>query len=101
MLDGYAVNMGDVVYVVGVGSGTVTGVNMDGGFTVKTGNGETFYRDGGYIGNQKRVYWSDPYIVTPPKDRRFWRAYVHMAEKLFSEAKEFYRYGEATADNEG
>lgn len=94
MLDGYPVEIGDVVYILGIGAGTVTGVNVSGGFTVKTGVGETFYRDGGYIGNQKRVYWSDPFLVTPVKDRRFWRAFVRMVNKLYAESKEFYRYGE-------
>ena len=100
MLDGYPVNIKDVVYVLGVGAGTVTSITADGGFTVKTGNGEAFYRDGGYIGNQKRVFWADPMIVTPPKNSRFWRAYVHMAELLFKEAKAFYSYGEETAAEE-
>lgn len=94
MLDGYPVNNGDVVYVLGIGSGTVTSVNVDGGFTVRTGKGEAFYRDGGYIGNQKRVFWSDPFLVVPVKDRRFWRAFSHMVEQLYKECKEFYRYGE-------
>lgn len=100
MLDGYPVNIKDVVYVLGVGSGTVTSITADGGFTVRTGNGEAFYRDGGYVGNQKRVFWSDPMIVTPPKDRRFWRAYVRMAQLLFKEGKEFYKYGDEIVDTE-
>lgn len=103
MLDGSTVNIGDSVYVLGVGGGTVTSVNADGGFTVRTGNGEAYYRNGGYIGNQKRVFWADPYIVLPTKDRRFWRAYVQMASSLYSQAREFYRYGEAeeSSDVEG
>lgn len=93
MLDGQPVVLGDSVFVMGLGTGTVTSVNSDGGFTVKTGTGESFFRDGGYIGNQKRVYWADPYIITPPKNRRLWRAFVGLAVALYEKVEVIYRLG--------
>lgn len=94
MIDGSPVYIGDTVHVLGIGSGMVIAVNADGGFTVRTGRGETTFRDGGYIGNQRRVYWADPLIVTPPKDRRLWRAYVTVAQHLYDQAANFYHLGE-------
>lgn len=93
MLDGYPVSIGDTVFVMGIGSGSVVSVNADGGFTVRTGTGDAYFRDGGYIGNQKRVYWEDPFIITPPKNRRLWRAFVQMANSLFSQVDTIYRLG--------
>lgn len=94
MIDGYPVVIGDVVHVLGIGAGTVTSINSDGGFTVQTGNGEAYYRDGGYIGNQRRVYWADPLIITPPKNRRFWRAFTSVVSNLYAQCKVFYELGD-------
>lgn len=94
MIDGYPVELGDTVYVLGIGTGNVVAVNNDGGFTVRTGNGEAYYRSGGYVGNQRRVYWADPMIVVPPKNRRLWRAFVKVAQVLFSQVSVFYKLGE-------
>lgn len=85
MINGSPVNIGDAVYVLGIGSGTVTAIQNDGGFTVKTGSGSAHYRDGGYIGNQRRVYWTDPFILDPPKNRRLWRAFVKVVLMLYSQ----------------
>lgn len=93
MLDGYPVSLGDSVFVMGLGTGTVTSVNTDGGFTVKTGTSESYFRDGGYIGNQKRVYWADPYIITPPKNRRLWRAFVGLAVVVYEKVNTIFQLG--------
>ena len=93
MLDGYPVAIGDPVYVMGIGSGVVTSTNADGGFSVRAGAGELYYRDGGYIGNQKRVFWADPMILTPPKNRRLWRCFVNVASVLYSQLEKVYKLG--------
>lgn len=85
MLDGYPVLIGDTVHVLGIGSGQVVSVNSDGGFTVRTGAGDAYFRAGGLIGNQRRVYWADPMIITPPKNRRFWRTFVNLATVLYNQ----------------
>ena len=85
MIDGSPVMIGDIVHVLGIGSGTVTSVKKDGGFSVRTGNGEAYYRTGGYIGNQRRVFWADPVIILPPKDRRLWRAFVKVSRALYEQ----------------
>lgn len=90
MIDGQPVCIGDVVYILGIGAGTVISTNIDGGFTVRTGNGDVYYRAGGYLGNQRRVYWNDPFIVIPPKNRRMWRAFVKIATILFGQMQELY-----------
>lgn len=79
MIDGYEVNIGDNVYVSGIGTGTVISVNPDGGFSVRTGSGITYYRDGGFIGNIRKVYWADPIIINPPKDAQLWNTYKELA----------------------
>lgn len=97
MLDGHPVCMGDMVYILGVGMGKVVSTNLDGGFTVRTGNGDVYYRDGGYLGNQRRVYWNDPFIIVPPKNRRLWRSFVKIATILFGQMQEV--YGMSNADD--
>ena len=94
MLDGYPVNVGDSVYVLGIGAGMVTSINSEGGFSVKAGNGEIYYRDGGYLGNQRRVYWADPLIVIPPKDRKFWKAFTTVCKTFYKQAATFNTLGD-------
>lgn len=93
MMDGSPVHIGDVVYVLGLGAGTVSSVRDDGGFTVKTAGGEAYYRDGGYIGNQRRVYWHDPLIIIPPKDNKLWDAHKKMSQANFAMLEQLHRQG--------
>lgn len=93
MLDGESVVIGDTVFVQGVGAGTVIRVEADGGFVVKTGNGQQHYRSGGMIGNVRKVYWHDPVIVTPPKNLRLWNAFVAMAKTDYAQVKGLFETG--------
>lgn len=72
MIDGYNVNVGDTVYIIGVGRGTVSSIADDGSFSVKVGRGVQHFSDGGMVGNTRRVYWHDPVIMNPPKDINLW-----------------------------
>lgn len=93
MLDGYPVLIGDTVHILGIGAGQVVSVNADGGFTVRTGSGDAYYRDGGFIGNQRRVYWADPMIVVPPKNRRLWRAFISVATVMYKQLETVLKMG--------
>lgn len=93
MMDGAEVHIGDTVYVLGIGAGTVSSVRDDGGFTVKTAGGEAYYRAGGFVGNQRRVFWHDPMIIVPPKDNRLWETYKAMTKNVYAMLEKLYREG--------
>lgn len=68
MLDGYTVNVDDVVFDLFFGHGKVKRVDKyDGGFTVMFGKRETTYSANGYFGTFKRVYWDNPISLVPGK----------------------------------
>lgn len=75
MLDGVQLSIGDTVYVLGIGYGSVHSVSSDGSFKVKIGRSIQEYRDGGMIGNVRKVYWHDPLFIVPPKDATLWAAF--------------------------
>ena len=79
MLDGVEVNVKDTVFVLGQGYGTVASVSADGSFKVKIGRSTQEYRDGGLIGNVRKVYWHDPLFVVPPKDATLWATFKEQA----------------------
>jgi len=88
MIDGVKVNIGDTVYVLGIGSGQVTKVSSDGGFSVRTGSGEASYRSGGYVANKRRVYWANPIFITPPNDPVLWRAFTELSTDLYNKLQD-------------
>jgi len=79
MLDGVEVNVGDTVFVLGIGYGNVNSVSADGSFKVKIGRATQEYRDGGMIGNVRKVYWHDPLFIVPPKDATLWATFKEQA----------------------
>lgn len=90
-IDGFTVNMGDPVYDIILGAGQVTGMHSGGSFVVKIGSSESVYRDGGYFGNSRRLYWSDPIVILPPKNRRVWSAYKSMTIKMYDMLKTLFQ----------
>ena len=94
MIDGVEVKIGDTVFVLGFGHATVTSISDDGSFTVKVGrSGTQLIRSGGYIGNSRRVFWHDPFIIVPPKDDRLWQAFRSMALNDYAQLVELFRSG--------
>lgn len=91
MIDNEEVNIGDAVFVLGIGTGTVKSISADGSFTVQTGRGIQTYRNGGYLGNSRRVYWHDPFILLPPKNLALWQALKRMVETDYNMIKELMR----------
>lgn len=75
MLDGVQVNIKDKVYVLGIGYGEVTSVSADGSFKVRIHNSVQEYRDGGMIGNIRKVFWHDPLFIVPPKEPSLWQLF--------------------------
>jgi hypothetical protein len=69
MLDGDEVRSGDVVWDVMLGAGHVEEAFPDGGFIVRYGQRNIRYSDGGKFGGSKRVYWFNPVIYLPRKNR--------------------------------
>jgi len=91
-LDGYEVNIGDAVYVLGQGSGTVRIVSPDGSIKVQTGRGIMHFADGGFVGTQRRLYWSSPILedknhnqILPTKNLKLWRAFQAVAIVLYNQ----------------
>lgn len=98
MLDGIDVKIGDNVFVLGFGSAQVTSVSADGSFVVKVGrSGTQTIRSGGFIGNSRRVYWHDPYIIIPPRDSQLWNAFKTMALNDYSQLVGLFRSGKVPA----
>ena len=94
MIDDVEVKIGDVVYVLGSGQAEVISVSNDGSFTVKIGSrGTQLIRNGGYIGNSRRVFWHDPFILVPPKDQTLWLAFKNMALNNYGQLVELFRTG--------
>lgn len=95
MLDGQTVSIGDSVYVLGIGSGTVSSVSADGSFAVKLGNNGGNFRclDGGYVGNVRKVFWHDPLILIPPKNLKLWTNLKKMAQQDYEQLMSFLRDG--------
>lgn len=84
MIDGYSVEKGDSVFVIGIGSGIVQSVSADGGFRIKTGGGIITAMSGGFIGRVRRVYWDNPFIISPPKNPKIWKAFKDMAHMNYN-----------------
>jgi len=72
MLDNEEVNIGDAVFVLGLGYGTVTSISADGSFRVKLKGAVQEFRNGGYIGSVRKVFWHDPVFIVPPKNASLW-----------------------------
>jgi hypothetical protein len=69
MLDGDDVQRGDAVWDVLLGAGHVEDAFPDGGFLVRYGQRSIRYSNGGYFGGARRVYWFNPVIYLPRKNR--------------------------------
>ena len=101
MIDGVDVKIGDNVFVLGFGHATVTSISNNGSFTVKVGrSGTQLIRDGGYIGNSRRVFWHDPFIITPPKNLQLWQAFKNMALNDYNQLIELFRSGSIPVNGE-
>lgn len=86
-MDGSTVRRGDVVYDILYGVGTVQHLYADGRGAVhfsarnlsKTYHFETGVMTGGV---QRTLFWSEPFLVPPPKDRTKYAAYQTLATAL-------------------
>lgn len=86
MINKETVNIGEPVYVLGMGPGIVQSVDRTGGFSVKIKGGEVqSFSRGGYVGKRRRVYWHNPLVMDPPKDKRLWAAYTRLATSVWNE----------------
>lgn len=71
-LDNSPINLNDSVYDLVYGVGSVTSVT-DTVISVKFKNGRTLSYDvGGRINGIRRLFWHDPLIIAPPKNKRIW-----------------------------
>jgi hypothetical protein len=75
-MDGAQVNVGDAVYDVILGTGTVTELTLDNRIKVRfSGVGrEGTFTSGGVSGrwNARTLYWRDPVLVAPLKSDAEW-----------------------------
>lgn len=73
-LDGEFISIGDPVFDIINGSGTVIESNNS-GITVRFGNNRkmTFTTSGEY-NKTRRIFWHNPIILAPEKDGEAWRA---------------------------
>lgn len=84
MINGYDVRVGDRVYVMNRGDGTVTFVGADQSFDVSLGSSTLHFSTGGYIGQRRHVYWKNPVIIDPPKNAVWWTAFVNMIKAAYA-----------------
>jgi hypothetical protein len=79
---------GDLVYVLGHGTGSVSRVLGDGSFDVTIGDyGTLHFSSDGTMGqsNIQRVYYQNPIIIEPIKNENLWRIYERITKILFEE----------------
>ena len=92
----------DSVFVLGQGSGRVVKVLPDnGGYVVAVpGRGEMHYSVSGTAGagRDRRLYYHDPVLVDPPKDRGLWRAYSDMSLAVYGKLYKLFLGGEVPDD---
>lgn len=84
MINGKAVSVGDRVYDKNNGYGRIVDVERDQSFTVqfsKTGNKR--FSQGGHFGKERRVYWHDPMIVDPMKNKALWTAFCTITKVIY------------------
>lgn len=98
MIDGHPVRVGDNVFVLGVGNGAVTKVATD-GFYVKTSRGESHYRSGGFVGNQRRVFWHNPVFMLPPKNKKLWKAATELSLVVYDNLEKLCKFEEEADDD--
>jgi hypothetical protein len=81
------VRLSDSVYVLGFGPGTVVRVLPGaGGFVVNVpGRGDKHFTVDGCVGvgTDRRVYFQNPIVVEPPRNKKLWDAYVDLSRRLF------------------
>ena len=78
----------DSVFVMGQGYGRVAKILPDGSFVVAVpGRGEQHFSAAGTLGSSlvRKLYYQDPIIVEPPKNKAVWLAYKRLAEALYKE----------------
>ena len=82
------VTINDPVFVLGYGRGRVTSISPDnGGFMVSVpGHSPMHFNVNGCLGMSARrlVYWHDPLLVEPPRDKALWDGYKAMTAQLFA-----------------
>lgn len=87
-MDGELIHLGDQVYVLLKGNGTVTAVFQDGTFEVShSSGGPQIYTSGGMLGKSRRVFWQDPFLILPPRNSDLWNAYKRTTIPLYQELK--------------
>jgi hypothetical protein len=88
--------LGDPVFVLNHGCGTVRKVLPDGGFVVDVpGHGSQFFSVYGTLGaGQKKIlYYHDPILIDPPKSPDVWRTWRALSLTLYDELCRLYRTG--------
>lgn len=93
MIDGYVVEKGDKVWVMGHGYCQVITKANDGSFTVKTGKGRLNFSRGGYSNTVKKVFWHNPCFFNPPKTGALWAAFISVASPLLRSIMSLYNQG--------
>lgn len=96
MIDGIPVKLNDRVFITGLGYGIVSKLAPDGGFFVRLGNrGDLSLTTGGMINNTRRAYWADPFIISPPRNRKLWNSFMSIAKYTYSVLEQIYNAQEA------
>lgn len=71
-LDGAVINIGDRVYDIANGYGSVSDIN-DRFFTVQFLNRRRLtFKDNGMLNEVRRVFWHNPLVIAPPKSEARW-----------------------------
>lgn len=66
-MDGYTVELNDIVWDILLETGQVVTLNADGSFVVAFGDRLVTYQKGGYYAGVKRLYWRNPILMLPQK----------------------------------
>lgn len=66
-MDGVVIAVGDIVYDILLGAGTVAKLNRDGSYVVAFTGRQMTYQPGGMFMGLRRLYWGNPIVFIPKK----------------------------------
>lgn len=85
MINDLEPHVGDDLYDIQLGYGKLTTLEPSGGFVLTFSGGRTLrYSRGGYVGTSRRVYWANPVIIEPSRDRAYWAEFTKLVREMDS-----------------
>lgn len=89
MINGTSPIEGKQVYDIMSGYGRIISVEPDESFVVEfSKKSKLRFSSGGYLGNQRRIYWDNPIVVEPTATDKNWQVFLSVARQIYNLIKE-------------